>query len=138
MSQISEGQKKCINTLMSKQKLQATRKAIISGASGERTESSSELTFDEANQLIKYLKGRDKEEQAADKMRKKIIAMAYEYAKIPANGTAEEKKETVARLNEWCIQYGYLHKELNKYTYAELPKLVTQFQHVLSDYFKRL
>lgn len=126
-------QQKCINTLISKQGLTASRKDIIAGASDGRTESVRELHFDEARDLIKYLKDNDPRELAADVMRKKIFAMAYEYKGLPRSAPDEDKKKVQASLKRWLLQYGYLHKPLNNYNYEELPKLVSQFQQVLKS-----
>lgn len=129
---------KCVNTMLSKLGLMGSKRDIIAGASDGRCESSKDLTEAEARQLISYLKSQDPEELAADVMRKKIIAMAYERAGLHHGASKEQKKKVIDQLNGWCVQYGYLHKRLDDYKYNELPALVSQFKAVLNHLLIKL
>jgi hypothetical protein len=40
------------------------------------------------------------------------------------------------RIYAWVEKYGYLHKHLNKYTYEELPKLVSQAEQCYYSFLK--
>jgi hypothetical protein len=77
------------------------------------------------------------EATAADRQRKKIIAMmreiGYEYRNQPHEGA----KADMVRIKEWVLKYGYLKKDLNSYTVQELPKLVSQVQQYHSSERRR-
>ena len=130
--------------------LKAAKEDIVKEVSNGRTASVKELLFAEADSLIKGLKKEStfkKELDKADpchKMRGKILSRAHElgWHKKDAKGNVVRDRATQKakidfdRVNEWCVKYGYLSKKLDKYTYAELPKLVTQFEKVLNNYLK--
>jgi hypothetical protein len=133
MKEISTAQVSCIMAMINKLKLKAQKEHIIMGATDGRTTSTRELTSDEANALIKYLKSQDPDEIGAEKMRRKIISMAHEMGwKLP------NSKADMERVDNWCVKYGFLHKKLNQYLYNELPKLVTQFESVYQSFLKTL
>ena len=133
MTTINPGQLKALNTLVSKLGINKEEKAImVSGFSGGRCASSKELFSDEANDMIKHLKELDPEEAKADKMRKKIISMAHEM-NWRVNG-----KVNMQAIDTWCRNYSYLKKSIDRYTYTELPKLVSQFQSVYYHFLKSL
>ena len=77
-------------------------------------------------------------------MRGKILSRAHElgWHKKDAKGNVVRDRATQKakidfdRVNEWCVKYGYLSKKLDKYTYAELPKLLWQFQQYYKQYLK--
>jgi hypothetical protein len=122
---ITPSQLKIIHTLFNKIGNAPHKKDIIAGFTNGRSESSKDLYFDEATDLIKYLKNFDNEAISAERMRRNIISMAHELNwKLPDTGKIDMK-----RVNGWCEKFGYQHKPLNNYTYEELPKLVTQFKN---------
>jgi hypothetical protein len=64
---------------------------------------------------------------------KKLFAMVFELGWAPEGMVAGKDGKLVAKrdyksFHEWVIKYGYLKKPLNRYTYNELPKLVSQFE----------
>ena len=127
-------QKVIIGVLVTKLGLQKRKKEMTLGFSGGRTDTTTDLTPDEARAYIKYLKSQDPDEIAADKMRKKIISMAHELGyRIP--GTT---KVDMIKLDEWCIKYGHKHKKLNQYLVDELPLLVTQFEKRYDSHVKNI
>lgn len=105
---------------------------IIRSFTAGRTSSSREMTHVEATALINHLKSLDPAERSADRMRKKIISMAHQM-QWNSNG-----KLDMARINNWCVKFGYLKKKLDAYKYAELPKLVSQFESVYKDCLKKV
>jgi hypothetical protein len=135
MRDITPGQLKIINTIISVRNLKAYKEDIIKGASDGRVSSSKDLYYDEADILIKKLNT----EKTADfdkghKMRGKILSLAHElHWRIPGTTKVDFK-----RINDWCIKFGYLHKRLDHYTYEELPKLVTQFTNMHTDFLKKI
>jgi hypothetical protein len=114
------------------------RRNVVYHFTQGRTTSLRALTDLELHELSRSLalqvvqQPRSKEVQSADTMRKAILRMAHEMEwELP--GTTRVDME---RVNAWCIKYGHLHKKLNAYKYAELPRLVSQFEKVYEDYLK--
>jgi hypothetical protein len=115
--------------------------------SNNRTEHIGELTGAEANLLIKNLmpsvknNGASNEHiakaEASNTMRRKIISMAREMGWHTRNATGQLVCN-MERVEQWCILHGYMAKGLNKYTFEELPKLVTQMEYVLMDFRNKL
>lgn len=105
-------------------------RAMLYGTTNGRTTSARGLYATEAADLIealrRYVQGPKPgtEADAANRMRRKLIAIAYRMY------PALDKAECIQRLDAWCKQYGYGHKPLNSYTAAELPRLLSQYQQV--------
>lgn len=134
MEQLTRGQIACIHAMLFKLAMQSKKEDLVAGFSGGRTEHVSELHKEEAIAMIKHLKSLDPEELGAEKMRKRIISMAHECGyRFPGTTRVD-----MARLDQWCVTYGYLHKKLNQYQYKELPKLVTQFEGVYKSYLNKV
>lgn len=133
---ITPPQLKTIHTLLGKQGVKdaADKKSVVRQFTDNRTESSKEMSKEEAERLITHLKSMDDTVEKADRMRKKILAMAHEMAWRKPDG----KKIDMVRVNNWCKQYGYLHKLLDEYKYAELPMLISQFEEVYRDFIKNV
>lgn len=99
----------------------------------KRETSTAKMNVVECQNMINHLAQLKK--QAVDKkdrMRKKILSICHEM-QWTLNGQIDWK-----RLNEFLNKSGYLHKPLNDYTLAELPKLVTQFENLLKSYYAKL
>lgn len=118
---------------LTKTGMQGRRHAICYQFSGGRTESSRELGDNEMLAAIKELEASLLELDKANTMRRKIISMAHELAWKTPTGKIDMK-----RVDAWCVKYGYLDKALNKYTLAELPKLVTAFEIFYNKFIKAL
>ena len=130
-----------IKSLMAKNKLLEQSADFAIQYSDGRTEHISELTTKEAFALIKSLYNPDPEMMDRfNAMRRKIISNAYEmgWVKVVVAGGKQELKADMDRIDQWCLQYGVIKKTLNKYTFAELSKIVTQFGKVHSDFLKQL
>lgn len=134
MELLSKGQLACINTLISKLGLESQKNTLCASFSQGRTESRSGLFKSEAAELIGYLKRKDPEEAAAERMRRKILAMCHEMRwYIPGTDRLD-----MQAIDEWMRKYSYLKKGLNQYLYKELPKLVTQFEAKQVNQMKNL
>lgn len=118
---------------------------MVYKASNGRVKESSRLLIPECQALINNLNAMKNqrvtvsgnnpipENTPANKMRRKILSICREMGKDWYNNGYNWDK-----INAWLLKYGYLHKGLNAYTEAELPKLVTQFDNLLqSEYAKR-
>lgn len=145
---MNHAQNKMLHGLLNKTGLMADKASIVSGITKGRSESSKELSFDEARLMITWLKQqpiplrqaqggilRQAQYDSANLMRRKIISMAHE---IGWHNLVNGKWQIDMRsLNNWCLQHSYLKKELNKYTTDELPKLVSQFERVYKSFLKK-
>lgn len=127
-------QKSAIFTLLGRHGLMDEKENIIATFTDGRTTSTKEMTDREAREMIQYLMKHNPRAGAEDKMRKKVLSMAHEMG-WRVVGT---EKISMARVNQWCITYGYLHKPLDQYSYDELPKLISQFESVYAKFLKGL
>ena len=142
METLSKGQLSCIKTLVGKLGVQDSD-ALVMGFSGMRTGRVSELTVTEAAMLIKHLKSTDPDEAAAQRMRRKMIGMAYEYNGLGNTASKQEKLAAVKQLEAWVRKYGHggkngKHKEFNAYTKDELPLLVGQMAKVYKEFLQKV
>lgn len=130
-------QVKAINATLAKMGLMSDKADIVLNATDGRTSHSSAMSFEEAKALLAALNRNVKATQAtpkpSQKMVNKLFAMAHEIGWIkgvtmvtPAGITC---KKDYSRVHAWVDKFGYLHKPLSQYTYAELPKLVAQFEY---------
>lgn len=137
MNEITKEQVKCVKTMVGKLAIEEPE-VLVMGFTQMRTGRVSEMTMHEGRELIKHLKGLDPDEQKAERMRRKLIGMAYERDGLGKTATRAQKESVIERLNAWCIKYGVKHKPLNNYTVKELPALLTQYEKVTDDLLKRL
>jgi hypothetical protein len=146
MTQITKSQIAAMHVLLHKHKLQDDKRDIIRQISKGRTESTLELTFTEAQTWINAMnKGESfnsKKEDPRQRMINSIIAMAREMGTVrrkkvvDAAGKIQEKSD-YSDFNKWMVEHSYMKKDLNKYTYEELPKLVSQFKQVYRSWLNR-
>lgn len=140
---ITHTQNKLLHALLAQTNLAGQKATLVCSMTSGRTEKSSEMNNVEANELISYLRTQvaalrsDGLDAKADKMRKKILSLAWQMNWTYLN-TKRQVKVDVNRVNAWCTKYGYLKKPLNDYIYAELPKLLTQFESVYNTYLNDL
>jgi len=133
LNQITPQQLKCANTLVSQLGIDKEAKGVmIMGFTGGRSDSSKELTYNEAAAFIKHLKGLDPNKAGAEKMRNKILYYAHEMG-WHIKGTT---KIDMQRVDNWCLTKGYIKRKLDNYSYEELPKLVSQFEAVYKYFLK--
>lgn len=134
MKPATKEQVMAINATLNKLGLMDDKKEIIKEASGGRTESSKELTLDEAKALLKsLLQGKAQPAPTArHKMISKIFALAHEMGWVEKQAWVVDGKLTEAndytKVYQWIKKYGYLKKDLKEYKYNEIPKLLSQFE----------
>ena len=126
---------KQLHGLLTSTGLGLQKAALVSSYTHGRSESSKDLSNEEAKQMIAYLaRVANDHGEASQKMRRSIISMAHEmHWHLP--GT---QKIDMERLNDWCCVYGFGKKVLNRYSYVELTKLVTQFKIIYNSYISNL
>lgn len=101
--------------------------AIVLGYTMGRTSHVSEMTIAEATQLLK-----DKN-KGSDEKRKKILAICYDIKRVTPDG-----KPDLEWLDEWCKKYGPVKKAFNKYTSAELSKMIIAFENMRKTTYQGL
>jgi hypothetical protein len=142
----SPAQIQVIQTIISTRNLRDMKDDIINNASNGATTSVSELTIDQARSLITAFNSQniapvDTDAEKKQKMCNKIIAMAHQLGWIEKTAYVEKgklvEKNDYTKLNNWMIEYSYLHKEMRKYSLKELMMLVSQFEDVFKYYLKK-
>lgn len=128
MKPISNPQLSKIHVLLSQLGLTDDKKQIISNFSNGRTESSRELSFDEAKRLIASLA----EYSPNERMKSTIFSLAYQ-AGIIYGSSRDDKKINVAKLNLFLKERGTVKKELNQMTYPELIRTHRQFEAIVKN-----
>lgn len=107
------------------------KKDLVLQFSYGRAESSKDLYYNEAKDLLQHLDKmvpKTREEISKEKMIGKIRVLAAKVGWLK-NGSVD-----MERLNNWCIKYGHAHVSLNQYKYNELPMLVGQMEDVYRDH----
>lgn len=143
MNPVTTKQIIAINTLLHKQGLYKHKCEIVGGVTNGRTESTKELFFEEAQALINDLNRTQKDARQNSRVHRKLFAMCHEMGWITEVTEADEtgvikKRKDYSKAHAWVLKYGSLKKELDKYTPAELPKLVSQLEKVYFDYLQGL
>jgi hypothetical protein len=113
-----------------------TYRDLINQYTNSRSNSSKDMYWHEAAQLINYFDncGND----STNRQRRKMIGIAHTMGWNLFNETNPLKpKADMDRINNWCVKFGFGHKPLNDYTTQELPKLITQFQAVFKSHLNK-
>lgn len=119
---------------------------IVAEATNGKTTHASELSDKELQQLIDELNKKSKqadtwtmklETQRTDHMRKRILSMCHQMNWVTWNIDKQKHVVDLARLDAWMTTYSYLHKPMNAYNYAELQKLVHQFETMFKTYLNK-
>lgn len=129
----NQEQNKQIHVLLSKLQIPSDiKKDIVHEVTQGRVISTKDLTYQEADAMIKFLqrftRGRILVHSKADdaqKMRRKILSICHDIGWEDDKGAVDK-----TRLENWLLKYGYMHKTLMDYTLEELPALLTQFEKI--------
>lgn len=133
MKPVTKEQISAVHTVLHRHGLMHDKRNIIDSFTNGRSTSSKDLTFDEAKELLAAFNTKP----AADvdprtPMIKKLFKMAHQLGWIKkqkvVSGSSITEKNDNSQLYGWVNQYGYLKKDLKKYTYSELPKLISQLE----------
>lgn len=111
---------------------------IVEGFTEGRTFHSSEMTQQEAFNMIDHLVSLQPLKTVLDdkknKMRRKIISMAYEMGWAPPGNW----KAAVVAINKFCTgTHGIYKKYLNRHSHKELVLLVSQFEQMYKKHLKQ-
>src|SRR5690606_14473880 len=101
---------------------------IILGCTDGRTNSSRELYYDEAKELINKLSTYDPRESHITAIKR----LAFD-AGIVYGNTATDWKINIAILNRFLMDRGCVKKELNKINLDELVKVHRQFEAIVNN-----
>ncbi len=141
MEGVSKKQIIAIRTMLAKAGIadEEEKKGFILMITDMRTDSISQMTYEEASKAHKFLKDKliqpfDPKQDPRYKMRGKILSMAHEMQwYLPG-----QKKLDIKRLDRWCEKYGHGRKPFNAYTYNELPRLIRQFEKVYVTFLNQI
>lgn len=100
--------------------LQKNKADLVHSFSNGRCESTKDLTYAEANEMLQHLNVHVQPTEECDKKRKRLIGMAYG---IGANSEF---------VKAWCEKYGVygVKKKFNQYDSRELSGLIAKFSKV--------
>lgn len=124
-----------LHTLLAETGLTSEKANLVKTYTKGRTASSAAMTFTECDNLLAHLAASKRvpvpdQDGRANQMRRAVLAAAHQM-RWQIDGTT---RVDMARVNKWCREMSYLQKELNAYTYEELPKLVSQINLVLASF----
>ena len=116
-----------IHILLKELDLNKYKGLLVMQFTNNRTEHSSEMKVSEALQLITHL---SKLDGAAERMRRKVFALAYEVGLIWGD-TPDDKRMNGAKLDKFLRERGTVKKPLNAMSKEELQKTVSQLQQMV-------
>lgn len=129
---MSPAQIRLTRSLLAKAGLMKYKEDIVFDYSNGRTESLTEMNYEETKALVKYLRNESGQlDNPADRMRRKILSMAHEMHWEHKGGRID-----MDRVNNWCVRFSGQNKPLNAFKLSELPALVSQFEIVYRDFLK--
>lgn len=128
MNYASKAQIQKIHVLLNRFGWIDEKKTIIDQVTEGRTESSRELSFEEAKDLLRQLSEYD----PTERIKSLIFSLAYR-ANIIYGGDGIDKKINAAKLNLFLKDRGAVKKELNEMDYPELLKVHRQFEAVVKS-----
>lgn len=128
---ITKAQITKIHTLLSKQGLMDEKKTLIHSVSNGRTDSTKELTLDEARQLISLLLGAKDDTDKRKEMFRIIYSLAWKMDIIYGD-TDDDYHMNVAKLNVFCRERGTVKKNLTVQSLVEMRRTRRQFEAMYS------
>jgi hypothetical protein len=142
MKKITPRQIKAIQTAIRANGLQEQKEALVLQYTNNRETSVANMTFAEAQQLLQVLNAPKTTPDPRQKMYNQMIAAAHEMGWIKKQsivqpGGSIKVINNYDDLHNWVLKYGYLKKPLSKYTYEELPKLVTAFRNLYQTWLHK-
>lgn len=137
MQPITTEQIKAISAACAKMRFgKDTKAAMVESFSDGRCTSTKDLTKDEARAMLMKLNDMQPVDPVMLKMKNKIFYYAHEMGWTKLNAAGKLVADGT-RVDGWCLNYSYLKKKLNNYTYKELPKLVSQFEAVYKHFLNK-
>lgn len=118
------------------------RHDLVASFSDGRTTNSAELSDLEVDELVRHLEKITPRDHGTtlsgvdykgQQMRRRILSLCYTIGWVVWDTEKKKHQVDFDRLDKWMLKYGYLHKPLNDYFYAELQKLVVQFENLSQE-----
>ena len=128
MQQITKPQIQKIHILLRQLDAMDEKQKIVSSFTKGRTESTREMTYNEAKALIIRLC----EYEPSERLKSAINQLAYKCGLVYGD-TEADKKMNKAKIDMFCRERGTVKKDLNKQTYPELVKTHRQFEAMLKN-----
>lgn len=122
---------KAFHAALGAQKARAFKAEMVLEASGGRTSSSKELSFEEMKGLLASLNS-DKQSGGKRAMMRKMAAIAHRIGWKTEDGQLDK-----ARLDDWARRFGKFNKAVPEHTAKELVELLAQFEAVEKHYENR-
>lgn len=126
---MTEKQVKFVRILLANEGISSMENEFALEFSNNRTNELALLNHSETQKLIESLNGKS----SKDKMQGKIMSMAHEMRWELKSG-----KVDIERLNAWCEKHTPFHKQFDKLSAKQLPKVVAIFEKVYESYLKAL
>lgn len=123
---------------LSRHNLQDMKDDLVLQFTSNRTTHSSKMSMQEMRALLLHLEGNNNNNdtsERANQMRRRILSMCYSLGWTKFDNEKGDNAVDMERLESWLKKYSYKHKELIKYDYWELPRLITQFENMLKSTF---
>ena len=117
-----------LHILLNKLGMIDEKRFIVYQLTEGRTQSTKDLTYDEAASLIKSLS----DYVPAERQKSLIFSLAYK-AGLICGDTPEDKRMNTAKLNAFLVERGAVKKPLNEMTYDELVLTHRQFEGMLKN-----
>ena len=130
---ITTAQIKKIHTLLNQQGMLDEKRTLIHSISNGRTDSTKELTANEARQLISFLLGSEDDTNKRQETFGIIYSLAWKMDIIYGD-TDEDHQMNIAKLNVFCRERGTVKKNLTMQTLTELRRTRRQFEAMYSKY----
>lgn len=130
---ITTAQIKKIHVLLNERGLMDEKRDFIRQVSDGRTQSTKELTADEARYLISFLLGEEDEPKKMQAIFRAIYFLAFKMDIIYGE-TDEDYHMNIAKLNVFCRERGTIKKNLSEQNLIEMRKTHRQFEAMYSKF----
>lgn len=124
---VTTAQIKKIHVLLQQKGLMEEKETMMYSISDGRTQSTKELTCNEAKQLISILLGDDKDREKQMSIFAAIYGLAWKMDIIYGT-TDDDYQMNIAKLNMFCRQRGTVKKNLTEQNLIEIKKTHRQFE----------
>ena len=134
---VEKDQIKIIHTLLSRigrANEKEFKMELVQNYTGRRATSTTQLTYNEAAELIADLQRQvalTPDQIKANAKRRLILSYAHQMGWEKDNGSVD-----MERVNAWCEKYGQYHKPLNEHSVTELSHLIVQYERVYKGFLK--
>lgn len=133
---VTPAQIKAIHAILNNLNLLDMKAQYVFDVTGGRTQSTRELTFEEAKELIRYFNC-DYSMNIAYESRRRVYISIYKIARVMDiiyGDTQDDHEMNKAKLDKFCRERGTIKKNLNEMNLFELKKTHRQFEAMLQKF----